>query len=236
MLSFAKPFVVVHDCRTSRNPLAFTVIVPDVAGTVSNANAPDVSVKAVAEKVPAVSSTFAPGTEAPLASRTTPATRLPSAIASGGAMMAARTKSDVRRIFTAKGTSSFRPKRFSRRLGSERLSDWDPGREGFIAGHYIVVSVQTGSGQSPSGPPGFRPVVFRQRIGSVSGDILTLENNESCPRSLPCVILYRLRRMCRRTQSQYGSNTGGTTMEWTTPQHEEICLSCEVSSYANAEL
>jgi len=26
------------------------------------------------------------------------------------------------------------------------------------------------------------------------------------------------------------------TMEWTTPQHEEICLSCEVSSYANAEL
>jgi hypothetical protein len=26
------------------------------------------------------------------------------------------------------------------------------------------------------------------------------------------------------------------TMEWTTPRHEEICLSCEVSSYANAEL
>jgi len=25
-------------------------------------------------------------------------------------------------------------------------------------------------------------------------------------------------------------------MEWTTPQHEEICLNCEVSSYANAEL
>jgi len=25
-------------------------------------------------------------------------------------------------------------------------------------------------------------------------------------------------------------------MEWTTPQHEEICLSCEISSYANAEL
>ncbi len=28
----------------------------------------------------------------------------------------------------------------------------------------------------------------------------------------------------------------GATMEWTTPQHEEIDLNCEVSSYANAEL
>jgi coenzyme PQQ precursor peptide PqqA len=25
-------------------------------------------------------------------------------------------------------------------------------------------------------------------------------------------------------------------MEWTTPQHEEIDLNCEVNSYANAEL
>jgi hypothetical protein len=25
-------------------------------------------------------------------------------------------------------------------------------------------------------------------------------------------------------------------MDWTTPSHEEVCLSCEVSSYANAEL
>jgi len=25
-------------------------------------------------------------------------------------------------------------------------------------------------------------------------------------------------------------------MEWTTPQHEEINLNCEISSYANAEL
>jgi hypothetical protein len=29
---------------------------------------------------------------------------------------------------------------------------------------------------------------------------------------------------------------GVFTMEWTTPQHEEIDLNCEVSSYANAEL
>jgi len=29
---------------------------------------------------------------------------------------------------------------------------------------------------------------------------------------------------------------GALFMEWTTPQHEEIDLNCEVSSYANAEL
>lgn len=29
---------------------------------------------------------------------------------------------------------------------------------------------------------------------------------------------------------------GAYSMEWVTPQHEEIELNCEVSSYANAEL
>jgi hypothetical protein len=29
---------------------------------------------------------------------------------------------------------------------------------------------------------------------------------------------------------------GVSTMEWTTPQHEEIDLNCEISSYANAEI
>jgi hypothetical protein len=29
---------------------------------------------------------------------------------------------------------------------------------------------------------------------------------------------------------------GAIPMEWTTPQHEEIDLNCEISSYANAEL
>ena len=29
---------------------------------------------------------------------------------------------------------------------------------------------------------------------------------------------------------------GALTMEWVTPQHEQIDLNCEVSSYANAEL
>jgi hypothetical protein len=32
------------------------------------------------------------------------------------------------------------------------------------------------------------------------------------------------------------SAQGAATMEWTTPQHEEIDLNCEISSYANAEL
>jgi hypothetical protein len=38
----------------------------------------------------------------------------------------------------------------------------------------------------------------------------------------------------------YGSakfnSQGAAHMDWTTPQHEEIELNCEVSSYANAEL
>jgi hypothetical protein len=32
------------------------------------------------------------------------------------------------------------------------------------------------------------------------------------------------------------SSQGALIMEWTTPQHEEIDLNCEISSYANAEL
>jgi hypothetical protein len=34
----------------------------------------------------------------------------------------------------------------------------------------------------------------------------------------------------------YLTPKGALTMEWVTPQHEEIDLNCEVSSYANAEL
>jgi len=38
--------------------------------------------------------------------------------------------------------------------------------------------------------------------------------------------------------SVFGHSTpkGAIIMEWVTPQHEEIDLNCEVSSYANAEL
>jgi len=35
---------------------------------------------------------------------------------------------------------------------------------------------------------------------------------------------------------QFQNRLGASTMEWVAPQHEEINLNCEVSSYANAEL
>jgi hypothetical protein len=34
----------------------------------------------------------------------------------------------------------------------------------------------------------------------------------------------------------YLTPKGASTMEWVAPQHEQIDLNCEVSSYANAEL
>jgi len=37
-------------------------------------------------------------------------------------------------------------------------------------------------------------------------------------------------------RSEAKTNSREATMEWTTPQHEEIDLNCEVSAYANAEL
>ena len=36
--------------------------------------------------------------------------------------------------------------------------------------------------------------------------------------------------------SRLDLNPRSGPMEWTTPQHEEIDLNCEISSYANAEL
>src|SRR5262249_53709435 len=47
-------------------------------------------------------------------------------------------------------------------------------------------------------------------------------------RAIPC---YAVSRVCVMLTPR-----GASTMEWTTPQHEEIDLNCEVSSYANAEL
>jgi len=42
---------------------------------------------------------------------------------------------------------------------------------------------------------------------------------------------------CYRWLVPYSRNSEGAhNMEWETPQHEEIDLNCEVSSYANAEL
>jgi hypothetical protein len=49
------------------------------------------------------------------------------------------------------------------------------------------------------------------------------------PSSHPCAIFLLPCELIIRIQ-------GAIAMEWVTPQHEEIDLNCEVSSYANAEL
>src|ERR1700683_3362539 len=64
-------------------PLAVTEIVPALAGTPSKANAPEGSVVVCPEYEPALSFTCAPGTEAPLTSRTAPSTRIPCASTRG---------------------------------------------------------------------------------------------------------------------------------------------------------
>jgi hypothetical protein len=42
--------------------------------------------------------------------------------------------------------------------------------------------------------------------------------------------------LCSRLNTAVTNCQGVSSMEWTTPQHEEIDLNCEISSYANAEL
>ena len=58
-------------------------------------------------------------------------------------------------------------------------------------------------------------------------------------RKIP-VVSGRLYRYTSRVTSPRGTLKATvrepTSMEWVTPQHEEIDLNCEVSSYANAEL
>ena len=42
--------------------------------------------------------------------------------------------------------------------------------------------------------------------------------------------------LCYSLRVLHHAYKGAAPMEWTTPQHEEIDLNCEISSYANAEL
>jgi hypothetical protein len=61
-------------------------------------------------------------------------------------------------------------------------------------------------------------------------------------RSVDAAVLYRKGPACFFTGACYSClallyfSPGAFPMEWTTPQHEEIDLNCEISSYANAEL
>ncbi len=54
----------------------------------------------------------------------------------------------------------------------------------------------------------------------------------------PCVLISSLlrKRVLSSARPVHPNSWRDLIMEWTTPQHEEIALNCEVSSYANAEL
>lgn len=62
----------------------------------------------------------------------------------------------------------------------------------------------------------------------------------ACLPRLACLISLFRSAIRYAILSPFGSaldqQKGAPSMEWTTPQHEEIDLNCEVSSYANAEL
>jgi hypothetical protein len=69
--------------------------------------------------------------------------------------------------------------------------------------------------------------------GSFSAEEHPVEALEAISRLLGipffCDLCYALRVL-------HHTYKGAAPMEWTTPQHEEIDLNCEISSYANAEL
>jgi hypothetical protein len=52
----------------------------------------------------------------------------------------------------------------------------------------------------------------------------------------PTILFFLASRVCYAAFVAEVILQGATTMEWVTPQHEEIDLNCEISSYANAEL
>ena len=54
------------------------------------------------------------------------------------------------------------------------------------------------------------------------------------PENVPCSLLRGL--VLSSARPVHPNSWRDLIMEWTTPQHEEIDLNCEVSSYANAEL
>src|SRR5256885_15123113 len=50
------------------------------------------------------------------------------------------------------------------------------------------------------------------------------------------ILLSSLRNLSCYASFGFDFAQGALLMEWVTPQHEEIDLNCEISSYANAEL
>jgi hypothetical protein len=52
----------------------------------------------------------------------------------------------------------------------------------------------------------------------------------------PSLISAAIHRLPVLFSPRHCQHQGVSTMEWTTPKHEEIDLNCEISSYANAEI
>jgi hypothetical protein len=79
-------------------------------------------------------------------------------------------------------------------------------------------------------------------VGFQSLDVTFTEMSRSCPHAysfrnrLATPHSLELNSMLCFGVAVHKTPKGASTMEWVTPQHEEIDLNCEVSSYANAEL
>src|SRR6266550_7607552 len=75
--------------------------------------------------------------------------------------------------------------------------------------------------------PHSHPLVTAHSSRKALANILQSSNFPIPFKLIPCYAFYVLLHLTPK---------GAWTMEWITPQHEEIDLHCEVSSYANAEL
>ena len=90
----------------------------------------------------------------------------------------------------------------------------------------------------------FEPAIFATTSGALSaGQLTTIKSSVSlCFRrntSKHASEMPRIRFVALGTRVilfAFRLTEGVSPMEWTAPQHEEIDLNCEISSYANAEL
>jgi len=76
------------------------------------------------------------------------------------------------------------------------------------------------------------PVRLLARSMGTRRSLTSEQNQDATRRNRP----FLRHRACVILNSISILRSGVSIMEWTTPQHEEIDLNCEISSYANAEL
>ena len=79
-------------------------------------------------------------------------------------------------------------------------------------------------------------VYFRLLFAVHSADDLLQNTARTLPSRVAKLFLSQKGALSCYSRSVNSQGPGAPRMEWTTPQHEEIDLNCEVSSYANAEL